>query len=181
MRPLYRAALAATGTAAVALAFLAPGTIHAEDETEILHTFLSPSYETELPGGVVGNGEVVHDPHAKSGWGIEVTLANPTEARQTARVTVVLQRSFFNPEGRVSSTPYDVWGSGATADLAPHETVKRVLPLPASLGTEIDSSNTLAHAKALAVARAEARGEQPPVWAMGIEGAPRRSYHVVLR
>ena len=181
MRTLTRAALAACGAAAVSLAFLLPGTIHAEDEAMILRTFIISPGDTELANGIVGAGDIVHDPRAKSGWSVEVTLTNPTDARAPARTTVVVQKSFFNPAGRVSSTPFDVWSAVATADLAPHQTYKRTFAVPAEIGSELDSSNVLAHAKSLAVERARARGEEPPAWADGIEGAARRSFIVVMR
>src|SRR5580693_2465420 len=104
-----RVAAAAAVTAVAALAFLLPGTIHAEDEGAILHTFLHGVEETALGDEVVGASEVVRDPNAKSGWGVEVTLANPTDARRTARLSVALQKTFFNPVGRTSTTPLDVW------------------------------------------------------------------------
>lgn len=172
---------AAAVTVAAALPLLAPATIHAEDEATILGSFLHGCEDTPLDDGVVARGEIVHTTRAASGWAVQVTITNPTDSRKNARASVVLQRSFFNPVGRVSSSPADAWAAAVAVELAPHASVTRVFALPAPIGAEMDSSNTLAHAKSLAVERARARGEEPPAWAWGIEGAPRRSFAVALR
>jgi hypothetical protein len=168
-------------TLAGALPMLLPGTIHAEDEASILGSFLHGCEETVIDDGVVASGKVVHSNRINGGWGIEVTFTNGSDARHTVRASVVLQKAFFNPAGRVSSTPADAWAVPASVDLAPHASVTRVFALPASIASEMDSSNTLAHAKSLAVERAQARGQEPPSWAWGIEGSPRRHFDVAIR
>jgi hypothetical protein len=177
-RTLRRTLGLAAVTAGASLAFLWPGSIRAESERDIVGTFVAPG-DTAL-GEVRAHGEVVHDPKAKSGWGVEVTFENPTGATQNVRVVVGLQRWFFNPDSRTSSAPNELWRRGDSVALAPNERITRVFALPLSLAADLDASNVLAHGKARAREAAAARGEPAPSWTGGIEGSPRRNFTVTF-
>jgi hypothetical protein len=179
MSPIARALAVAALTCAAALPLLVPRSLFADDK-DALATFLLPGGATAV-GEVIGEAEVRRDARAKSGWGVHVAISNPDDTPHTASVAVTVQRSFFNPVGRTSSVLADVWVSVIHVEVPAHATVTKDLTLPASIGAEMDQSAVYALSKQIAVKRAQDRGESPPAWADGIEGAPRRSWSVALR
>lgn len=167
-------------TAAAALALFAPRSLRAEDEQQILGTFLIGSGDTPIEE-LVGRVEIVRDPRARSGWAVELFVANTSDEPQRAQVTVAVQRWISNPMARTSGMPADVFARVVSIELAPYAKTTRTLDLPAAVAAEIDQSNVLAHSRARAVERARERGEEPPAWASGAEASPRRSFVAELR
>jgi hypothetical protein len=137
-RPIGTAAFFAVGTAAIALALLAPRATHA-DEEEIPDWERQGDYEQNGTrfGEVVVKGELVPAANAPGGWTLVRTLENTSDEPQNCTVEERILRMETTPYARSGSMAEAVVLRNQPIALKPHEKRTIGITLPPKIGEQI--------------------------------------------
>jgi hypothetical protein len=148
----------ATLTMGATLAAVAPRTTFADgnDNADRMGEYTADGMKF---GDVVVSGQLVKDPHSRTGWSEVITAENKGEDQASCELETDLTRQMIQPMSRVGGGEATAVVKGTeTITLAAHQKTTIRHDVPAFLAQQLDNADRIQRAKAKAQADAEKTG-----------------------